>query len=175
MNRIILRVCATEAHGLWSETADLGLVFTVMTEALFPNDFRQIYNVADSCRLEFESLCQETASIYTILFISKVYFDLVSGYQERREQGGTVTYLAKSLRLLQNRLEDPIRATDDSTISIIMSLARAATVAGDSASARVHMQGLHKVLTLRGGIASLGDLHLQVKCLRLATYPSLEG
>ncbi len=103
----------------------------MLTEALYPNNFRLIYDTASSCKPEFEYLCEYRASLYMALYISKAYCDFVKGYQDMSQHDETVIHLAKCLSSLQGNLESTEAATADSTISVIMSLARAAGLGGD--------------------------------------------
>jgi hypothetical protein len=63
-------------------------------------------------------------------------------------------YLTQALSLLRERIEygdDAVR-TSDVTAATIMTLAGYAHISGDYISARHHMRGLHRIVSLRGGI-----------------------
>jgi hypothetical protein len=64
----------------------------------------------------------------------------------------------KGLMLLQRRLvaEDDEAKLSDDTISAILKLATAAMFDGDADVAKKHMQGLRKMVDLRGGLGVFG-------------------
>lgn len=64
------------------------------------------------------------------------------------------SHLQKGLRLLRERLlaEDDDTRISDSTISVVLKLASAAHFEGDSIASRNHMEGLCRMVELRGGV-----------------------
>jgi hypothetical protein len=65
-------------------------------------------------------------------------------------------HLAKALSHLQRSLDDQKEAVELSTMAVVASLAMAAVIAGDLSTAAKHMDGLHRIIELRGGLQSLG-------------------
>ncbi|EXJ91933.1 hypothetical protein A1O3_00483 [Capronia epimyces CBS 606.96] len=78
-------------------------------------------------------------------------------------------HLQKGLRLLRERLlaqDDDDTKLSDSTISTVVKLASAAHFDGDSHTARQHMDGLRKMVALRGGMDVFKHRKLQTEMLR---------
>lgn len=98
-------------------------------------------------------------------------------YVDQSPQSGGVNRLAafhysQTLHHLQARINASERCKhsfvfDDSTIMVVINLAMAAELEGDLATARTHVDGLLKMVSLRGGLKSL-NVHnnLQVKVCR---------
>jgi hypothetical protein len=99
--------------------------------------------------------------------------------------GGQLSRLAafhydQTLQLLQARInafEHGLRDAvfGDSTLMVIITLAMAAQLAGDSVAAQNHVDGLLKIVALRGGLRSLNThTNVQVKvCRYVFEYPSV--
>jgi len=98
-----------------------------------------------------------------------VYFNM--GVDILRTIGPTaILHMTKALQLLQSDLATIDRATTEVTISTIIAFAMVAFMSGDADSAAKHLNGLFKVLTMRGGLHSLRTCsYLQIKCCRLAS------
>lgn len=88
----------------------------------------------------------------SLLFAAQAYHDIVSN-----SAVGEIAqrYLAQALRELQQSLADAEGATSDSTLIVVASLATGSLVAGDFETARKHLDGLHRILNMRGGIQTL--------------------
>ena len=101
----------------------------------------------------FANLTHHPGILHSTLFIAQTFHDLAIGITY-----GSVArlHLAKALRLLQTSLDDKKEAVELSTMAVVASLAMAAVVAGDLEAAGTHMDGLHRIVELRGGLRSLG-------------------
>lgn len=70
----------------------------------------------------------------------------------------TLPHFVKTLRLLRERLlHENDQALTISTVSAILALAGHAYFMGDSESAKHHLGGLRKIISLRGGVATFGN------------------
>lgn len=81
-------------------------------------------------------------------------------------------HYAKTLQLLQARLNelDQNFATSDSTIMVVFLLASAAEIMEDFAVVATHIEGLEKIVSLRGGVRALNTHNnIQVKVCRLVS------
>ncbi|TAQ83723.1 hypothetical protein B7494_g7953 [Chlorociboria aeruginascens] len=78
------------------------------------------------------------------------------------------SHYAKTLQLLQARLNDPDRtsAISDATIMVVITLAATAELTGDFAAVITHIEGLEKIVSLRGGLPALNTHNIQVKACR---------
>ncbi|KAL2135127.1 hypothetical protein VTI74DRAFT_9720 [Chaetomium olivicolor] len=91
--------------------------------------------------------------LHSTLFAVQAFRDLRSGGSY-----GTVArfHLSKALTHLQRSFDDREEAIKLSTMAVVTALAMAAVIAGDLTTAARHMDGLQRILQLRGGIESLG-------------------
>jgi hypothetical protein len=103
--------------------------------------------------------------LYSTLYTTQAYFDFI-----RRKNFGpdTMKYLGMSLALLRDKLAtDSHVQTSNVTIAAVVSLALMADKFGDVESARKHVQGLHAMVRLRGGIKTFqNNPQLQIKVCR---------
>jgi hypothetical protein len=120
------------------------------------------FDKSNSIWIEF--LGQDKAYVHAILFITQAYFDF---FNNQAISPGTAAHLVSTLQYLQESLSSSDRAIADCTISVVTSLAMGAQVIGDIASARQHVGGLQKIITMRGGMKGLGhNGQLQIKAAR---------
>lgn len=78
-------------------------------------------------------------------------------------------HYAQTLQLLQARLNeiDQTFATSDPTIMVVINLAAAAELMEDFAAVENHIEGLEKIVNLRGGVQALNTHNnIQVKVCR---------
>jgi hypothetical protein len=99
------------------------------------------------------NFAQQPGILHSTLFAAQAFHDLATG-----QPFSTVAqvHLAKALRHLQRSLDDEKEAIEFSTMAVVASLAMAAVVAGDLTTAAKHMDGLRRIVELRGGLRSLG-------------------
>lgn len=77
-------------------------------------------------------------------------------------------HLQKGLRLLRERLsgEDEDTKISDATMNVVLKLASATHFNGDYMSSKQHMDGLRKMVDLRGGLDAFQGNELLVEMLR---------
>jgi hypothetical protein len=118
----------------------------------------------------FPYMISDICCIHSMMFSVRAFVD-------RASHGGQISRLAafhyaQTLQLLQARLnafEQGQRdiVFGDSTIMVISILAEAAELTGDFAAAENHVDGLLKIVSLRGGVGSLNTHNnMQVKVCR---------
>lgn len=101
----------------------------------------------------------------------------VRAFVDGMTRGGRISHLAafhydQTLQLLQGRINAFERGLGDeicgdSTIMVIITLATAAELGDDLATAQIHLDGLQRIVSLRGGLRRLGThTNLQVKVCR---------
>ncbi len=79
----------------------------------------------------------------------------------------TFFYLSQTVKQLNEQLSDPILPVPDSTVVVVLGLVQMAAVLGDQAAVDVHMDGLHKVVKIRGGLEAFQyDTKLYLKLSR---------
>ena len=78
-------------------------------------------------------------------------------YQQRCQSTPTQYLFLKTLKLLQHRIDcpDPAKAASDSTIMVVALLGMTAELINDRAAAANHMQGLKRMVDMRGGLPNL--------------------
>lgn len=84
------------------------------------------------------------------------------------DMGTAATFhMTKALGFLRTDLATIDRATTEATLLVVSTFAMVAFVIGDIASAKNHIHGLFKLVTMRGGLRSLrANPNLQIKCCR---------
>jgi hypothetical protein len=118
----------------------------------------------------FPYMISDICCIHSMMFSVRAFVDRAShGNQISRL---AAFHYAQTLQLLQARLnafEQGQRdiVFRDSTIMVIITLAEAAELTGDFAAAENHIDGLLKIVSLRGGVGSLNrHNNMQVKVCR---------
>lgn len=99
------------------------------------------------------NLSQHQGILHSTLFAAQAFHDLSLGGSY-----GTIArfHLAKAITHLQQSLDNKDEALQPSTMAVVTSLAMATVIAGDLKTAAKHMDGLHRIIQLRGGLGSLG-------------------
>ena len=127
---------------------------------------KQILFCLESCIL-FERRAEEwiapmavdSAYLHSRIFSSQYFFDAILPRKPSNSSALTSSHYLKTIRLLRNRLEndsDQVRLSN-TTAAAVLSLACHAHIAGDSKSAKHHLDGLRRIVNLRGGIATFRE------------------
>lgn len=120
------------------------------------------------------NLLADVLYLHSTLFSVEAFLDSSMG---RGSSSLTQFHLSKTLRLLQERLNAPgdPRSIADATIMVVSVLALTAELHGDVDAAGAHMQGLQRMILLRGGLDKLRfeNSRLPAKvCRSVCTVPS---
>lgn len=114
-------------------------------------------------------LAFDAAYLHALIFSTHDYFNTIIRGKTCTSNQQTLPHFVKTLQLLRERLlndDDPARLSP-TTASIVQTLAAHAHFMGDSTSAKHHLQGLHKIVRLRGGVAALrSNAKLLIEILR---------
>lgn len=112
----------------------------------------------------------DAAFLNAIIFVGHFYFELARGKKPEEEGQPTMTaykHLAKTLRLLQQKLNEDTTRVADSTLMVILTLASHSIRLGHHDTASGHMQGTRKIVDLRGGVAGFkGNSKLLIEIFR---------
>ncbi|KAL7922559.1 hypothetical protein ACQKWADRAFT_292786 [Trichoderma austrokoningii] len=131
---------------------DLSLALSPLREALYPPEICLQVDPASSSWTT--TLLTDSVYLHCTLFSVEAYLELCL-----RKSHGPLThfYFQKTLRLLQDRLDTPgdPQSISDPTIMVVSVLGLTAEVTGDSMAANKHMEGLRKMVELRGGLEML--------------------
>lgn len=92
------------------------------------------------------------ALLHSLLFHAQAYRDEAVGVPL-----GNIAraHHAKALQCLQKDLYSSANATGDATMMVVTSLAIVSVILGDMESAQKHMDGLSRMIELRGGLKTL--------------------
>ncbi|KAI0183963.1 hypothetical protein EV127DRAFT_252746 [Xylaria flabelliformis] len=102
-------------------------------------------------------LALDPAFLHVSIFTSLYYYDAVVPRRPFRESQRVRHHYQKAVSLLRQRLlcdDNNIRLSNN-TISIVLSFAGQAFTSGDLKSAINHIQGIQKIVDLRGGFSSI--------------------
>ncbi|KAH8673123.1 hypothetical protein BGZ61DRAFT_536689 [Ilyonectria robusta] len=122
----------------------------------------------------FRWLLEDPAYLQSVLFMVSAFQDFVdlraaaNGGHVNCSGGGfsarTQSRLRQSIRLLQGKIQDRETQIEDTTISVVATLAMVADAAGDVVGFKAHARGLSDMVRMRGGLASLDhNRQLQIK------------
>jgi hypothetical protein len=110
----------------------------------------------------------DAAALHISAFAAEVFIERFLRRQENSTNLGAMLHFQKGLQLFRERLlgEDDETKLSDSTISVVLKLATAAHLTGDYQASKQHMEGLRKIVDLRGGLDVFKGKHLLVEMLR---------
>ncbi|KAI1753958.1 hypothetical protein F4782DRAFT_494595 [Xylaria castorea] len=102
-------------------------------------------------------LAIDSAFLHVNIFTSLYYYDAILPRRPFRESQRVRHHYHKAVTLLRERLlcDDNDKRLSNNTISIVLSFAGQAFTAGDLKSAMNHIQGIRKIIDLRGGFSSI--------------------
>jgi hypothetical protein len=110
----------------------------------------------------------DAAALHISAFAVEGFIERILRRQENSISLGAMLHFQKGLQLFRERLlgEDDEAKLSDSTIGVVLKLATAAHFIGDYRASKQHMEGLRKMVDLRGGLDVFKDKHLLVEMLR---------
>ncbi|KAH7202861.1 uncharacterized protein BKA55DRAFT_658166 [Fusarium redolens] len=113
-------------------------------------------------------IARDVVGLHITAFAVESFIDRVLRHRESIINLAALLHFQKGLTLLKERLlgEDEELKISDSTISVVLKLAEAAHFDGDYQTSKQHMQGLRKMVDLRGGIYVFRGKALEVGMLR---------
>ncbi|KAK6497983.1 hypothetical protein TWF506_004228 [Arthrobotrys conoides] len=119
---------------------------------LFPLEPVIEFNHKD--RQWWDALTIDPAYLNTTAFMAYAYVDLMKGNRYGPMLPEAAFHFVQSVHMLRERLltNDKGLLYSDSTLFLVLSLGLYAHMSGDGATARNHMKGLRKIVSLRGGI-----------------------
>ena len=102
----------------------------------------------------FELMTSDAAYMHAVVFLSQVYFFLAYARETPAAAQRVVLHHSSTLQLLRERLsiEDEEAKFSDATIFVVICLAAHAHFSNDYDSAKHHIEGLRKIVDLRGGL-----------------------
>lgn len=157
------------------------MVILLDREGIYPYDVCLHVHPVD--RGWFPSMLSDICCVHSMMFSVRAFVDSPTHGDRTHHQAAF--HYSRTLKLLQARLNafeqgQQELAFSDSTIMVIMILASAAEVTGDFVAMQNHVDGLIKIVSLRGGLKSLDphkNIHIKV-CREVATssqrHPRIE-
>lgn len=151
-------------------------VFCVLKETMYPVEWCFLPDSQKSCW--FEWLSESESYLYSVLLTVSCVQDMLRitqttdvGYTSGRLPPSLLSarsryYMRNTITHLQQRLNDPETSSDDITVAIIIALANIADVMGEAEACRTHVDGLKKIVKLRGGIKAFDNTQLISKISR---------
>jgi hypothetical protein len=117
-------------------------------------------------------LTLDAAFLHTMIFTSQFYFDVIAAGRLSIVTKGTLRHLLKALKLLRERISrDDQAALSDSTAAAVVALTSHALLTDDFKSATNHVKGLHKIVCMRGGVATFQS-HAKKLLIEILRYKS---
>ncbi|KAI9037492.1 uncharacterized protein KD926_000287 [Aspergillus affinis] len=136
--------------------------FTILKQSVYPIEFCLEFDPKAS--VWYKYLLSDAACHHSLLWTTQSYFDWIQGYSLSPK---ALFHEAKTLELLQYRINDPASALNDTTIAVVVTLVMVSALVGHVSVVKKHMQGLNMIITLRGGMRELEkNAQLQIKVCR---------
>lgn len=134
------------------------VIFPLMMAIGFEADNREWLNI----------LGKDVAALHISVFAIESFIDKILRHKDCGTNPTAMLHLQKGLNLLQDRLvgEDDEPKISDSTMGAVLKLAGASHFIGDYNAAKLHMEGLRKMVDLRGGLDIFKGKHLLIEMLR---------
>ncbi|KAI1765462.1 hypothetical protein GGR53DRAFT_261179 [Hypoxylon sp. FL1150] len=103
-----------------------------------------------------EPLTFDPVFLHTMIFTSQSYFDVVATGRTLAATKVALHHFVKALKLLRERIsrDDTHVTLSDNTLAAIMAFAGHALLTGDYKLAMNHVEGLRKIVSLRGGVST---------------------
>lgn len=102
-------------------------------------------------------LSHDAAYMHAMALLVNSQIDLLSGRDNAVKHQFEAQHLSKSIKLLNHRLSygDETEVISDATLAVVMALGLYARTSKDHRSSRSHLEGLAKLIQMRGGMSSI--------------------
>jgi hypothetical protein len=112
-----------------------------------------------------EQLSVNALFLQSVILMAQTYFDLMGGRNSNHPSQKHI----KTLQLLREKLSfgDEKEQVADPTMFVVVNLAVQAHMSGEHRSARYHLEGVRKIVELRGGLNNIKQPKLSIELLRL--------
>lgn len=105
----------------------------------------------------YRLLAVDAAFLHIAAFAANEFIEKVLGRQNSPHSQHPAQHFHQGVQILRTRLsqEDEVSKISDATISVVLTLAISAHLGGDHVTAKKHMEGIRRMVGLRGGVAAL--------------------
>lgn len=116
----------------------------------------------------FFPLGLDAVGLHITIFAVDGFVDKILRHQADYHSPLATLHLQKGLRMLRERLsgDNAESKTSDATIGAVLKLASAAHFDGDYKVSKQHMEGIHQMINLRGGLQAFENNGLLLEILR---------
>ncbi|KAH7312741.1 hypothetical protein B0I35DRAFT_411419 [Stachybotrys elegans] len=146
--------------------------FTSIKNALYPVEI--CFEMDPTADAWFHWMLSDPVYKMTALLLVSVFRDMLGSSNSPQPcpmellSPRSIMYFRRSMSSLRDRIEDNQRHLEDGTAAIISALALAAEVVGDDAALAIHMEGMKRIVHLKGGLDAFNhNGKLQVKLCRV--------
>ncbi|KAL5315974.1 hypothetical protein ACEPPN_016848 [Leptodophora sp. 'Broadleaf-Isolate-01'] len=101
----------------------------------------------------FNYAITDPALFHGIMLHTAMHHRLVHGENDEAEQ---LQFKGNTIKMVEERLEDPVLSRSDDTIGAVVCLVLLENQEGNVTLSNIHMNGLERMVALRGGIDNLG-------------------
>lgn len=123
---------------------------------------------ADNSNEWIALLRSDPAALHITAFAVETFIDRVLRRQEHSINLAATLHFQDGMRILRERLlgDNDESKVSDSTMGVVLKLASAAYFDGEYQVSKQHMDGIRRMVDLRGGLDSFKGKHLFVEILR---------
>jgi len=141
-------------------------VSTVAMRVMFPLVILIDFDRED--KTWFNPLVFDAAYLHLTVFAAEAFFNVVLLQETPVQNQAKTRHFVKGVQLLRERFirGDEEAKVSDSTAMVVLMLAMCADFTGDSETSKQHMEGLRKIVDIRGGIEAFRDKKLLTEMFR---------
>ena len=116
----------------------------------------------------FEAVGLDLAALHITVFAIEEFIDRILHRREKSDNVAARLHLQEGLRLLRERLlgDDDEKKISDSTVSAVLKLVVAAHFDGDFLASKHHINGLRRIVDMRGGLETFRGKAILTEMLR---------
>ncbi|KAL8786601.1 MAG: hypothetical protein Q9195_008158 [Heterodermia aff. obscurata] len=150
-------------------------VSSIAKKTLFPLHSCMAFEKREEAWIE--PLAFDPAYLNAMIFTTLDYFDSMQNRSRDDVSQRTLPHYLRTVRLLRERLmREDNQSLATHTVATILALAAHAHFVGDTKSAKHHLEGLRKIVSMRGGVATFtGNAKLLGEILRCDIGVALES
>jgi hypothetical protein len=104
----------------------------------------------------FDLLALDAAYLHITAFAAGAFIDKIMRQRDPWDNRETALHFLRGIELLRKKfvLEDEKAQISDATVAVVLTLANSAYGTGEYEAAKRHLEGLNKIVKIRGGIDS---------------------